>query len=79
MELIAKVLLWLGRSALGQAFFTLLIEKFGTFIQMSIAREKERRRMEAEKQKLISDLANSKTPEDQQSATSALAKYLSDK
>ena len=67
---------WLGRSKLGQALFTLLIERLAVMIQESIARERERRRKVVEKQKLFEDLNNAKTEEEHQSATNALAHYI---
>lgn len=45
-------------------------------IEESIARERERRRKIAEKIKLLADLNNAKTEEEQQNATNALAHYI---
>lgn len=72
----AKFLLWLGRSPVGQALFTLLIEKIATAIQNSISRERARRQAIADAQKTLERLKNAKTKEEIEAAIpSSLDKF----
>lgn len=77
--MIANLLSWLGRSRLGQAAFTFLIERLFSFIKESIEREKKRREREELKNKLIANLENSLTPEDKQDAVDNINRYFNNK
>lgn len=68
-SLLGKLFVWLGRSPIGQAAFTLICEKVYSFFQQSIARERERRKMIEETKKSMEALKNAKTKEEVDAAT----------
>jgi anion-transporting ArsA/GET3 family ATPase len=59
--ILAKILFWLGRSPIGQALFTLIMEKLFGFLKDSIERERERRRLIKDAKESVQPLINAKT------------------
>ena len=70
--------MWLGRSRLGQALFTLFIERLFAFFKELYLNAKKRKEREEQNKRILEALKNAKTPEEIQNATNEIARSLFD-